>query len=132
MSITKQDIRDAVCNYHWLKDRCEDLIVDNWLRSKATVQNVNIYKDDNGKEMLNIYFDYYCCGETDFDEDNVPFDWLFLDEQELKKARIEEAEVRRQAEIEYKKRREAEYQKEKERKEKAEYKRLKTKYEKEK
>lgn len=132
MSITKQDYRDAIHIYHALKDKCEDLIVDSWSRNRATVQDVHIYKDDNGKEMLNIYYDYYCCGETDFDEDNVPFDWLFLSDEELEKARIEEAEIRRQTEIEAKKKKEIEYQKEKERKEKAEYERLKTKYEKEK
>ena len=129
MSITKQDYRDAIHIFHALKDRCENLIVDSWLRDRATIQDVNIYKDDNGKEMLNICFDYYCCGDTDYEEDNVPFDWLFLSDEDLDRARTEEAEARRQAEIEAKKKRELEYQKEKERKEREQYKRLKAKYE---
>lgn len=129
MSITKQAYRDAAHIYHVLKDKCKDLIVDSWLRNRATVQDVHIYKDNNGKEMLNIYFDYYACGETDFDEDDVPFDWLFLSDEELSEAQLKEAEARRQTEIEAKKKKEIEYQKEKERKEREIYERLKTKYE---
>lgn len=95
MSITKQDYRDAVHIYHVIKDKCKNLIVSSWERNRATIQDVNIYKDDNGKEMLNICFDYYCCEETEYGEDNVPFDWLFLSDEELDKARIEEAEARK-------------------------------------
>jgi hypothetical protein len=129
MSITKQDVRDAVHIYHWLKDRCEDLIVDNWLRSRATVHSVHIYKNDDGVEMLNICFDYYCCGETDFDEDNVPMDWLFLSDEELEKARTEERDRRKQIEEEAERQREINEAEKKERKEREMYERLKTKYE---
>lgn len=129
MNIIKQDYKDAIYIFHALKDKCKDLIVSSWERNRATIQDINIYKDDNGKEMLNICFDYYCCGETDYEEDNVPFDWLFLSDEDLDKARTEEAEKRRRAEIEAEKKRKLEYQKEKERKEREQYKRLKAKYE---
>ena len=122
--VTKEDVINSLKIYDLIKERAEDLIVNSWCRDRANIERVSLCDDEN----LTIYFNYYCCGEIDWDEDTVPLSWLFLNDDELAEERIKESERRREAEKKAEEEHKAWLGKEQKRKERKQYEKLKAKY----
>lgn len=115
------DVKLLINKYEWLIGQSERLFDDSYVDE---VERLEWYDND-----LIIYYSTYWKGEIEHLSVAVPIEWLFLGDEELKKAKKEkkeeEEEVRRkQEELNEIFRKQAKEQKERE-----EYERLKAKYE---
>lgn len=123
----EEDVKLIISKYEWLKDRVSDLI--DYTDKLDEILSIEFSDDD-----LTVYFTtyYYCYGEcnTEHCNDTFPIAWLFLNDEELEKAKKEKKEaeeevIRKQKELNEILKKQAQEQKERE-----EYERLKAKFEK--
>ena len=121
---TIDEARLIIDKYEWLRDKAFDLVDDSDLDEVT-----NLEFDENDKDTLIIYYSTFYMGYASFDSISVPIAWLFLSDDKLAEAKKERREAKKEAEQRQKELNEIAAKQEQERKERAEYERLKTKFE---
>jgi predicted Fe-S protein YdhL (DUF1289 family) len=116
------DVKLLINKYEWLVDQSKRLLDDRWLDE---VENLE-WNDDN----LIVHYSTYCKGCYDHDCENVPIAWLFLDDEELEKAKKEKKEAEEEVRRKQKELNEILKKQAQEQKDREEYERLKAKFEK--
>jgi hypothetical protein len=92
---TEEFVRTAVANYNALSDRIKTVaIAMQHLRggTRNADQDYTGFEFDewNGKEVLIGKFEYYCCGGTEYDQFEVPLEYLWTENfREIEQARLE-------------------------------------------
>lgn len=113
-----EDVIKLIANYNWLIDNCKRL---------TSIQDIDRV-DFEGNNLV-IYGSSTYRGCTSYEEDEVPIKWIFLNDEELKKAKEEKLDAEKttkemEDELNSFLKKQAEEQKDR-----AEYERLKKKYE---
>ena len=119
------DVKLVISKYEWLKNRAIEL-----LDYYGDIEILSIEHSDNDLEIS--YMTEECCrGEnfTEYHDDVVPIEWLFLDDEELKRAKKEKKEAEEEARRKQEELNEMFRKKAQEHKDREEYERLKKKFE---
>jgi len=117
-----EDVQLLLSKYEWLKEQAERLISDYHF---SEIENIEI-DDDN---CMLISYSTYCRGYTDHENESVPIKWLFLSDEELKKAKEEKKKEEEEIKRKQKELNEIFKKRAQEQKDREEYERLKKKFE---
>lgn len=120
------DVKLVISKYEWLKDKALKLIDYSY----GQIEILDIEYSDNDLE-ISFMIEECCRGEnfTDYHDVVVPIEWLFLDDEELKRVKKEKKEVEEEARRRQEELNEMFRKKAQERKDREEYERLKKKFE---
>jgi predicted Fe-S protein YdhL (DUF1289 family) len=116
------DVKLLINKYEWLVDQSKRLLDNRWRNEVESLK----WNDDD----LIIYYSTYCKGCYDHDSEIVPIAWLFLDDEELEKAKKEKKEAEEEVRRKQKELNEILKKQAQEQKDREEYERLKAKFEK--
>jgi len=122
-----EDVKLLLSKYEWLKDRVIELL-DGFY--DGHIEEISIENSDDELEISFTTYDY-CYGEHLNESYDIvlPIIWLFLDDEELKKAKKEKKEEEEEIKRKQKELNEIFKRRAQEQKDRKEYERLKAKFE---